>query len=269
QGIDSEGEVYSILDPQYDNAKVVGEILHKKPGAITSQFDLGYATTLNLVKLLGDQVGTAVEKSFSAFQRKSPRHALENLEAVLQVLRERHYLDRSGLTGKGRFCAKLAGFEVHLTELFWEGCFEDLDTTQTALLCAAIIYETRSRGGQNRPVIEDNSIPGRIMNRARKRVREFRRSEDEVDRPSLLKELDFGLSFPLRSWMLGGSFEEVRRAADMQDGDLVRSFRLTVQVLRQLSWALPQDHHLTDACRTAIQLINRDEVDAEKQLRTT
>ena len=40
-----------------------------------------------------------------------------------------------------------------------------------------------------------------------------------------------------------------------------------VQVLRQLAWALPSDHHVSQACRTAIDLINRDEVDAEKQLR--
>ena len=38
------------------------------------------------------------------------------------------------------------------------------------------------------------------------------------------------------------------------------------QVLRQLAWALPRDHHVAQAYSTAISLINRDEVDAERQL---
>ena len=70
-GIDTEGEVYSILDTRYDDAKAVGAILHKKPGRITSKFDLGYSAILNLRRLLGDRIDTAVKKSFAAFQAGS------------------------------------------------------------------------------------------------------------------------------------------------------------------------------------------------------
>jgi superfamily II RNA helicase len=58
----------------------------------------------------------------------------------------------------------------------------------------------------------------------------------------------------------------MRRMTTMQDGDIVRAFRLTVQVLRQLSWALPANNFVAENCRTAIGLINRAEIDAEHQL---
>ncbi|HGY91447.1 MAG TPA: hypothetical protein ENK43_09770 [Planctomycetes bacterium] len=160
----------------------------------------------------------------------------------------------------------MAGFEIHLTELFWEGCFEDLDPLQCALLAASIVYEERSRGGPPQR-IQSSALPSPVVNRAAKRLRAFRRSESQCGREHLLKPLDFGLSLVLEAWMMGDTFQRLRGLTNMQDGDLVRAFRLTIQVLRQLSWALPHDHHVSDACRTAIQLINRDEVDAEKQLR--
>ncbi len=266
QGIDTEGEVYAILDPERDTPKIVNAILHKNPGAVISQFDLGYATTLNLKRLMGDRIEEAVKKSFSAFQRKSPKHAIKSLQQALTILQGRSYLDEEGLTGKGRFCTRLAGFEIHLTELFWEGCFEDLDPLQCALLAASIVYEERSRGGPPQR-IQSSTLPSPVVNRATKRLRAFRRSESQCGREHLLKPLDFGLSLVLEAWMMGDTFQRLRGLTNMQDGDLVRAFRLTIQVLRQLSWALPKDHHVSDACRTAIQLINRDEVDAEKQLR--
>ena len=67
QGLDEEGDVYCILDPERDSAKIIAEIVHKKPGAIRSRFNLGYATILNLYRLIGRDIAPAVEKSFAAF----------------------------------------------------------------------------------------------------------------------------------------------------------------------------------------------------------
>lgn len=268
QGIDKEGEVYSILDPKYDTVGKVNDILNKRPGAVSSKFALGYATILNLSKILGDNIETAVERSFAAFQQQSVQKPLLGLRKKLAVLRAQQYLDGFEMTDKGSFCSRINGFEIQLAELFWDGCFEDLDSLQAACLCAAIIYEPRSSdaGGGG---FSMSPIPENIRNRATKRVQEFRRTEAKEKCIEMIRPLDFALSTPLVAWANGASFHDMRQHTSMQDGDLVRAFRLTVQVLRQLAWALPEDNRVGQVCRKAIELLNRDEIDAERQLKVT
>ncbi|MCB9833646.1 MAG: DEAD/DEAH box helicase [Planctomycetes bacterium] len=263
QGIDQEGDVVGILDPR-DEVKLIQETIYKKAGAIRSQFSLGYSTTLNLVKLLGEKVPDAVRRSFMAFQSGSAKKPLADLSQKMAALEERGYLQDFELTGKGSFCARINGFEIQLTELFWDGCFEDLDATQTAMLCAAIIHESRPRDSS--VLLEMNLVPDAIARRARKRIREFRKSEAKAGYDPVVRNLDYALSAPLQAWINGEDFASLRRLTTMQDGDIVRAFRLTVQVLRQLAWALPPDNWVAENCRTAISLINRDEIDAEHQL---
>ncbi len=266
QGIDEAGDVVAILDPSFDTPKGVREILHKKPGDVVSQFLLGYSTTLHLIRLMGPDISAAVAKSFAAFQAGSAKKPLRDLECKLQVLTDRHYLSDGQLTGKGQFCTKLAGFEIQLTELYWEGCFEDLDPIQCAIICAAIIHQSRPRDTSAR--LEINPIPRPIVNKTRKRLREFRKAEVAAGFEPIVNLLDFGLAAPLNAWLTGSTLPDLQRWTSMQEGDLVRAFRLTVQVLRQLAWALPKDNSVAENCRAAILLINRNEVDAEAQLNT-
>jgi superfamily II RNA helicase len=266
QGIDTEGEVYSVLDPKYDSPGKVMDILHKRPGSVSSKFALGYTTILNLSRLLGDEIETAVNKSFAAYQQRSAAKPLAALRKKLAVLQARHYLDGRELTDKGSFCARINGFEIQIAELFWEGCFEDLTPLQCAVLCAAIIYEPRSTdtgaGG-----FAMSPLPENIVNRAVKRVQEFRRAEVKEKCIEVIRPLDFTLASAISHWASGASFNDMRQHTAMQDGDLVRAFRLTVQVLRQLAWALPDVHHVARSCQEAITLLNRDEIDAERQLK--
>src|SRR6185436_16737823 len=51
------------------------------------------------------------------------------------------------------------------------------------------------------------------------------------------------------------------------DGDMVRFFRLALQLLKNTMYAIPQDDPLRDKLRGAARRINRDVVDAERQLR--
>ncbi|MFT7620417.1 MAG: superfamily II RNA helicase, partial [Planctomycetota bacterium] len=250
--------------PSFDTPKGVREILHRKPGDVVSQFLLGYSTTLHLIRLMGSDISDAIAKSFAAFQAGSAKKPLRDLERKLEVLEARHYLKDGKLTGKGQFCTKLAGFEIQLTELYWDGCFEDLDPIQCAIICAAIIHQSRPRDSSVN--LEINPIPQNIVNKSRKRLREFRKAEVASGFDPIVHLLDFGLAAPLSFWLTGTDLPDLQRYTSMQEGDLVRAFRLTVQVLRQLAWSLPKDNPVAENCRKAIALINRNEVDAERQL---
>jgi superfamily II RNA helicase len=80
------------------------------------------------------------------------------------------------------------------------------------------------------------------------------------------KPLDFGLAAAVQAWMRGCRFEDLRNFTSTQDGDVVRNLRLAVQVLRQFAWAVHEHPELHERLLNSLAKLNRDEVDAEKQL---
>ena len=68
-------------------------------------------------------------------------------------------------------------------------------------------------------------------------------------------------------WSQGCDFEDLPQYADLADGDFVRSFRLVVDLLRQIRRAAAEMSSLGNKLSRSIDKINRDVVDAERQLR--
>ena len=69
------------------------------------------------------------------------------------------------------------------------------------------------------------------------------------------------------AWSQGCEFEELHKYADLADGDFVRSFRLVIDFLRQTRRAMAGHVTLLDKLDLCVAKINRDVVDAERQLR--
>ncbi|MCX7927078.1 MAG: hypothetical protein N2606_02960, partial [Candidatus Omnitrophica bacterium] len=65
----------------------------------------------------------------------------------------------------------------------------------------------------------------------------------------------------------GTDFSKILVHTDTDEGEVVRYFRMAVQILRQLSDNPVCSPILKERIKQAIQLINRDVVDAERQLR--
>ena len=70
----------------------------------------------------------------------------------------------------------------------------------------------------------------------------------------------------LCGWALGGSLAEVRETTTISDGYLVRNFRMAIQLMRQVRAQLKGEEELRQRFQSAIELMDRDEVDARKQL---
>jgi hypothetical protein len=71
----------------------------------------------------------------------------------------------------------------------------------------------------------------------------------------------------VNAWARGCSWGELEAHTGASDGDLVRYFRLALQLLRNTMYALPKDDPLRDRLHGAARRLNRDVVDAERQLR--
>jgi superfamily II RNA helicase len=98
------------------------------------------------------------------------------------------------------------------------------------------------------------------------KIREFRRIEFDAGLTELVKEPDFRMAGPTYLWAQGGSLEEVRETTTVSDGDLVRNFRMAIQLMRQIRGQLKGEPELQDRFAAAIEMMNRDEVDAKRQL---
>lgn len=265
QGLDTEGTVYSLADVEEDEPKAVKRVIFGRVEPLRSRFNLAYSAILNLYEHLGEDIHSAVDRSFAVFQRgghSAREHSL--LDSRLGVLRSMGYLEGRSLTGKGRFASRINGYEIHVTELFWSGCFEGLDPVDCAVLVTAVVYEARR---MDESVTWEPGALRSLLNRARRQVRAFRRAETRQGIDSPVKELDWSLSAAVRAWAEGCPFEELHAYTGCQEGDVVRAFRMSIQVLRQFATAAREDRELAERLWHAFRLINRDEVDAELQIR--
>jgi len=107
-----------------------------------------------------------------------------------------------------------------------------------------------------------------ILHRAERAVAVFRREEAAAGLEQLSKELDWKMSGPALLWARGCTWEDLAKHTTVSDGDLVRTFRQAIQVMRNVRNAL---HHvgakdLEERLNRAIASINRDVVDAKRQL---
>ena len=82
-----------------------------------------------------------------------------------------------------------------------------------------------------------------------------------------MKEPAFGIVSAALSWARGADFRDLEGDTFLSDGDLVRTLRMTIQLLRQTERAYADDDHLVNVLRKARNRINRGVVDAERQLR--
>ena len=80
-------------------------------------------------------------------------------------------------------------------------------------------------------------------------------------------KLETRLSTAILAWSQGCEFEALQQYADLADGDFVRAFRLVIDLLRQMRRAMVGHTTLLDKLDRCLNKINRDVVDAERQLR--
>ncbi len=81
------------------------------------------------------------------------------------------------------------------------------------------------------------------------------------------KPLYFHLSSSMEGWLRGTNFSKILQFTDTDEGEVVRYFRMAIQILREVNDAKVSSHILREKIKETIRMINRDIVDAERQLR--
>ena len=75
----------------------------------------------------------------------------------------------------------------------------------------------------------------------------------------------FSFAPAVDAWTHGADMSSVESLAGQDGGDVVRTMRMTVQMMRQLRSAVGRDYPLADRLQEAEVCVNRDVVDAKRQ----
>lgn len=272
QGIDDKGRVVSIVDDHRVQANDIERLLSNDVEPILSRFNLSYSTLINLHRTLGDQLHEAWERSFNNFQwarmskKKKEKNEKKQREAIdrrLRLLRDLKYITDDGVTDKGAMAAVINGFELPVVELLDQGVFELLDEKQLAIVLSAITFEERKNDLFRR-------LPPKILGPVRKTVENslasLIRAERQLGIPPSIRPPNFKMGLIVHEWCMGKSFRDMGDLTTVPTGDIVRVLRLTVQLLRQIRGVLPPSSPLLKLVDRTRDILNRDEVDAARQL---
>ncbi len=265
RGIDAEGFVYSRINPNRVPPERVRKIIYGKPEPVISQFNLSYATLLHLYGKWKEQLFRIYPLSLHHYQssKKNRRFAEDGLERKLSLLRQMNYLTADGLTYKGEFAGLLYGYELPLTELFDKGILEKLSPIQLSLVLSALVFEPR----KNQLHVRHDATTVDLHNKTAPVIESILKAEKKQRIIPQSKRLYFNLAKPMSLWYAGEDLIRTRAQIDIDAGEIVRYFRMVIQILRQLKTVPGISEEFRQKLNYSLQTINRDEVDAEKQLR--
>jgi len=265
RGMDTEGHVYIRVNPQQLTCSEVKRIIEGESEHIYSQLNTAYATLLNLYKKLGPRLPEVYPNTFHCFQSQPKRRqdAEKLMARKMAMLKEMDYLTNAGLTAKGEFASSIFGYELFAGEMFADKVFDQLSVTELNMLFSSLIYEPRK--GDRQPK----------LHLGQKKIREIAenyshviyRKELKYKIMPLTKLAHFNLLSTVEAWSKGAAFSDLFKWTEADEGELVRHIRMIIQLLRELMHAPQISHELRSKASKARDLINRDVVDAEKQLR--
>jgi len=265
RGIDKEGFVYCRINPQKINYEEVKRIIYGRPEEVKSQLNSSYATILNLYEKYHKDIFKIYPLSLHYFQSRKheQREALRLIEDKLKLLRELGYIENSELTAKGKFAKTVYGYELILAELYAEKILEQLDEFGLGILAVAVVFEPRKN--QHPPSLSKTSR--KIKNVCEQIYERIKHQERRYRIYPLSKPAYFHLSSSVEAWLRGTNFSKILQFTDTDEGEVVRYLRMGIQVLREINGAGISSPILRERIRETIRVINRDIVDAEKQLR--
>lgn len=264
RGIDHEGFVYSRVKSDELSFRELEYIFRSKPEPILSRFNVSYATILNLYELYQESLLEIYPLSFHYFQEKNKNHniQLRQMKLRLKILKKLNYIQNSQLTKKGGFAKKVYGYELPISELFSSGFLEELNERQLGILCLAIVYEPRPKT-KKPPLTRELKF---LRSQTSRITRKIHLIEKKIGVSPISKSFYFDLSYSLIEWMGGRSFEKILEKLDFDEGEVIRFYRMGVQILREIL-ETPISTELKKKVNNTIQLINRGVIDAEDQLK--
>ena len=265
RSIDTEGFVFSRINPHFMTAAELHKVVYGETEKIFSQFNASYATLINLYVKHKEKLYDIYPRSLHHFQEKKYGHkrAISLLRAKVGLLKNLGHIQKNTLTPKGLFAGKVYGYELVLSELYMVGLLEQLSVRDLGLVILAVIFEPRK--GTRRPPIP--KFLKEIVYLVEDLAKKINRTERKFHIKPLTKRPCFYLSSAMEAWLRGSEFDDILEMTSVDEGEVVRYFRMTIQILRDIR-STDVSPQLKTKLNQLLDLINRDVIDSEKQLRS-
>lgn len=265
RGIDKEGFVYCRINPFSIKPDEVRRVVYGQSENVRSQFNTSYATLLNLYQIHKHKLADIYPLSLHFYQSKQHerKEACRLLEAKLKLLSDMGFLDGSGLTEKGNFAKAIYGYELVISELYEKSLLKEIDPIGLGMLAAAVVFEPRKNQMQSSR--QPPSIKS-VRHECDKIYDSIRLKEQRARIYPVSKKPWWHLSLCIEAWMKGEEFDRIVLLTDTDEGEIIRYFRMSIQVLKEILEIESLPVEISQKVSRTIKLINRGMVDAEKQL---
>jgi ATP-dependent RNA helicase DOB1 len=163
----------------------------------------------------------------------------EDLRKMKRVLRRLGYISTEGVLGtKGRFCCELStGDELVLTDMIFEGLFNDLNVEQTVAILSCFVFKEPSKDDKPKVRSDLEDIYQKLQSTARNVAKVSIDAKLTLDEDEYVKAFNPALMDVAYLWSKGAKFIEVCKLTDVFEGSIIRSLRRLEELLRQLGSA--------------------------------
>lgn len=177
---------------------------------------------------------------------------------LVAVMNEMGYLEDNFPTSLGLTAAATrTENELFFSEIIMSGLLENMTASELAgFLCAITTEETRKQFWQkyqtSGKVRESIFASHPIMKKISKTQKKYDVNMPINLNPSFAAFLEF--------WVEGGNWDEMMKGLDLDEGDLVRAFKRSIDLLRQLTVIPGVSRNVVNSAFEAIKMINRDPI---------
>ena len=182
----------------------------------------------------------------------------KNHRAVLTKL---GYLENDFPTEKGMLCSTIrAENELYIAEMLLSGILDDLTPAQlSAVVCAVITEDLRGDVFPSQPLSHPTRKALNQLKNVRKKIAVVQRDYD-IDTEMYINSYYSPL---IEMWVEGLSWEELTGMTQSSEGDVVRVFKRTIDILRQIANAQYINPQLNETAKEAIKAILKEPIDVD------
>ena len=269
RGMDTLGHVVVVQSP-FRTVADAQRLAAAPPDPLGSRFTPTYGMVLNLLQRHTlDECRFLISRSFGEFLESQKRrkhrggapeepHNWTRFVRLKEVLQAYGYVDADHPTPRGVTAAAIRSeHELLVAESLLCGALDGLSPPALAATVTSLVTEELRPSAWVKARLSP-PVAGTVRELVR-RARDIRMTQNRcrIDVPTRVHSAACGLT---ERWAEGCEWEELSAVTNLDDGDLVRIFRRTLDLLEQVVHAPMVESPLRDAARAAADALNREPV---------
>ena len=178
-----------------------------------------------------------------------------------EVLEEMGYIINGTPTQSGITCSMIrAENELFISEIILRGVLDELKPYELAsVICALVTEDLRADVYPNQPISRNTRQALNKIKEIRKKIAIIQRNHD-INTDMYINSYYSPL---MEQWVMGTPWEDIAKQAESSEGDIVRIFKRTVDLLRQFTILPNLSEGLKQNAKEAMTSILKEPVDAD------